>query len=96
MLDVTDVEYLDQFRLLLTFDNGERREIDIAKTVPFDGVFEPLRDLDFFRQVRVEPDVGTIVWPNGADLCPDVLHQRSRPARTATAAQKNSQGCRGT
>jgi hypothetical protein len=48
--------------------------VDIAKLVPFDGVFEPLNDPSFFRQVTVNPDVGTIVWPNGADLCPDTLY----------------------
>ena len=50
-----------------------------AALVPFDGVFEPLASLDYFRQVHVEPDIGTIVWPNGADLCPDVLYESSRP-----------------
>ncbi len=52
----------------------------MSKTRHFDRVFEPLRDLDSFRQVRVEPDIGTTTWPNGADLCPDVLYENSRPA----------------
>jgi len=37
---------------------------------------EPLRDLAVFRQVRVDPELRTIVWPNGFDLDPDVLHGR--------------------
>jgi hypothetical protein len=77
--DVVEVECTGDFRLLLTFEGGERREIDIAALVPWDGVFEPLKDPAFFRQVRVDPEVGTIVWPNGADACPDVLYERSRP-----------------
>lgn len=44
--------------------------------ISFDGVFEPLRDPAFFSQVRVDPEAGTIVWPNGADLDPLVLHSR--------------------
>lgn len=76
MPDVTKVECLGDQRLLLTFDNGVRRELDIATLVPFDGVFEPLPEDTYFRQVRVEPNVGTIVWPNGADICPDVLYDR--------------------
>jgi hypothetical protein len=79
-LDVTAVRYLDNYRLLLTFENGEQREIDISELVPFEGVFAPLGDASYFRQVRVERDVGTIVWPNGADFCPDVLYERSRLA----------------
>ncbi len=72
--DVIGVQVLGGYRLLLAFEGGENREVDISKLVPFDGVFEPLRDESFFRQVRVNPEVGTIVWPNGADLCPDVLY----------------------
>lgn len=44
--------------------------------MPFVGVFEPLRDPAFFAQVRVDPEAGTLVWPNGADLDPLVLHSR--------------------
>ena len=80
MKDVTAVEVLDGHRLLLTFEGGERREVDIASIVTFDGVFEPLREIDYFRRVRVEPDLGTITWPSGANLCPDVLYENSRPA----------------
>jgi hypothetical protein len=88
MKDVTAVEYLNGYRLLLTFEDGDQREVDVASVVPFHGVFEPLKDIGYFRQVRVEPDIGTIAWPNGADLCPDVLYEKSRPAsggRTAGA-----------
>jgi len=78
--DVIGVEYLGGYRLRLFFEGGERREVDIAELIPFDGVFEPLNDPSFFRQVTVNPDIGTIVWPNGADVCPDVLHERGKPA----------------
>ena len=83
MHDVTDVECLGGCRVLLTFDNGERRDVDISTLVPFDGVFEQLKDESYFRKVRVEPDVGTIVWPNGVDLCPDVLYEQSRSVAPA-------------
>jgi hypothetical protein len=49
---------------------------------------EPLRDLAFFRQVRVDPELRTIVWPNGFDLDPDVLHgRRSKDMPPATTQQ---------
>ncbi len=76
--DITSVEPIGDFRLRLAFEGGERREIDIASLVSFDGVFEPLNDPSFFRQVSVNSEIGTIVWPNGADLCPDVLYEQSR------------------
>jgi hypothetical protein len=38
---------------------------------------EPLQDVEYFATVAVDPDLGTVVWPNGADLAPDVLHQQA-------------------
>jgi hypothetical protein len=71
----------------LTFDqDGDTREIDIASLTDFKGVFEALKDPQYFRQVRIEPDVGTIVWPNGADFCPDVLFERSVPTPRQASA----------
>lgn len=83
--DVTAVRHLHGHRLLLTFEGGENREIDVSTLVPFEGVFEPFRDVHYFSQVRVEPDIGTVVWPNGADLCPDVLYERSKPLSRSAA-----------
>jgi hypothetical protein len=72
--DVVEVQVLDHYRIFLRFDDGKAGEIDLAPLIaPFEGVFAPLRDETYFRQVRVNADIGTITWPNGADLCPDVL-----------------------
>jgi len=84
-VDITAVEPIQGRTLLLTFANGERRVIDIAAHFKFFGVFEPLNDDAFFRGVRVNPDAGTIQWPNGADMCPDVLYNSSTAARTSAA-----------
>lgn len=84
MKDVIAVEVLGECRLRLTFEGDERRDVDISALVSFDGVFAALADHDYFRKVSVNPDVGTIVWPNGADLCPDVLYERSRPVDAVT------------
>ena len=75
IVDVTHVEVLMAYRLRLEFDDGSAGEVDISELVPFDGVFAALRDLEAFRQVRVDPELGTIVWPNGADIDPFVLHE---------------------
>ncbi len=64
--------------LILDFETGEYRVVDIR---PFleGSVFEPLKDPAYFRQVKVDPDARTVVWPNGADICPDVLYAKSVP-----------------
>ena len=79
MRDVISIQHLGGSRLILLFEGNELREIDIAEIVPFRGVFEPLRDSEYFKLVRVNREIGTIVWPNGADLCPDVLCEKSTP-----------------
>jgi len=71
---IRSVEPLAGFALRLGFDDGTVREIDLVAEL-WGPVFEPLRDdPQLFRQVRVDEELGTIVWPNGADLDPDVLH----------------------
>lgn len=74
--DVVAVHVVGPHRLRLRFDDGIEGEIDVAREISFDGVFEPLKDAAYFSQVRVDPDLGTIVWPNGADLDPLVLSTR--------------------
>lgn len=72
--DIIAVSPLSDYQLQLTFEDGVRGTIDIAHLIRFDGVFAPLRDPAFFQQVAISPDLGTIVWPNGADLDPVVLY----------------------
>ncbi len=72
--DVVSVEAKENYRLFLRFEDGAAGIVDVAELVEFSGVFAPLQDLAYFEQVRIEPDLGTIVWPNGADLDPVVLY----------------------
>lgn len=76
---VLDVEHLGQYRLRLTFSDGLVRELDFDGVLQ-GGVFEPLADPEFFGRVSVDENVGTIAWPNGVDLDPDVLHGDFDPA----------------
>lgn len=73
MVNVTFVEPLADHRLRLSFDDGSVREVDLSDEL-WGPMAEPLRDLEFFRAVRVDAQLGTVVWPNGFDLDPDVLH----------------------
>ncbi len=76
---VTNVEPLNDFRLRLTFTDGLVREVDLSGEL-WGPMAEPLQNPDCFRQVRVDPELGTVVWPNGFDLDPDVLHGDHEPA----------------
>ena len=77
MNDVVEVRHVRDYIVWLRFQDGPSGEVDIEPS--FRGpVFEPLRDLDLFKQVRVEPEIGTIVWPNSADVAPETLYDRVR------------------
>ncbi len=74
LVDVSSVRYVGDRRLVVRFEDGVEGEVNFDKHVDFTGVFESLRDPAAFAQVRVNPDTGTIEWPNGADFDPVVLH----------------------
>ena len=74
--DIVDVVPQGGYRLRLRFEDGVAGDVDVGELVHFTGVFAPLHEPAFFLQVRVNPDLGTICWPNGADLDPDVLYAR--------------------
>jgi hypothetical protein len=87
MVRITHVEPLEAFRLRLGFDDGSEREVDLADEL-WGAMAEPLRDPDYFHQVRVDPELGTIAWPNGFDMDPDVLHGDHEPTPPPPTTRK--------
>lgn len=75
LTDVIAVKALENYELELTFDDGTKGRVDIAKLVPFTGIFAALKDKDYFRTVFINKDTGTICWKNGADLSPVFLRK---------------------
>jgi len=65
------------FTLTLTFENGEKKKFDMTPYLGSSAWFEELRDWNYFSQAR--PDLGTVVWTNGQDLCPDTFYLDSVP-----------------
>ncbi|NJL22921.1 MAG: DUF2442 domain-containing protein [Leptolyngbyaceae cyanobacterium SM1_3_5] len=72
--DIVAVKPLDGYQLWLSFEDGIEGVVDISQSISFSGIFTPLQDLAYFAQVQIHPELGTIVWQNGADLDPDVLY----------------------
>jgi hypothetical protein len=73
LVHVTGVEVVGDHRLRLTFEDGGEGEVDLSGW-QWRGVFEPLADPTYFSRVELDEELGTIVWPNGADLAPETLH----------------------
>lgn len=72
---VNRVRWVGEYRLELGFTDGLTREVDLReRIVGRGGVFAPLNDVEFFKQVQLDAEAGTIVWPNDVDFCPDVLY----------------------
>jgi len=77
LVDVTSVEVIGDHRLRLTFEDGTVGDVDFSER-EWRGVLEPLRDPTYFARVAVDPESGTIAWPNGVDMAPGPLYAEAR------------------
>ena len=73
-ISIKDVNPLDNYLLLLTFENGEKRQFDMKPYLDL-GIFKELKDQRLFRTVKTNFD--SIEWDNEADFDPEVLYQNS-------------------
>ena len=70
---VMSFEPVRPFTLQVTFDDGSKQTIDFHPILTGE-IYSPLKDEKFFNQVEIDPEVHTLVWPNGADFDPETLH----------------------
>jgi Protein of unknown function (DUF2442) len=82
---IVDARHAGGFRVWLRFADGLTGEIDLTDQL-FGPVFEPLKNLDVFAQVRIDPETDTITWPNGADFSPTWLREQLLANQNNTAA----------
>lgn len=71
-LEVVKAEYIDGYRLRLSFNNGEVRIVDLEKSLKGE-IFLPLRNIDFFKRFKIR--FNTVEWENGADFAPEFLYE---------------------
>ncbi|HUJ11992.1 MAG TPA: DUF2442 domain-containing protein [Verrucomicrobiae bacterium] len=82
---MNSVEYVSGYKLRLGFEDGTVRLVDLAAEL--DGeIFEPLKDLRIFQTARLNSDLDTVVWSNGADMSPDFLYEIDQPVRPTRQA----------
>lgn len=74
-LAIIDVTPLENYHLLLTFENGEQRQFDMTPYLDL-GIFRELKDIRMFRTVKKSFD--TIAWDNEADIDPEMLYKESK------------------
>lgn len=88
ILRITNAKYVRSFVLNLTFSDGVRKQVDV-RPVLFGPVFQALLDPDYFARMTLDPECGTVVWPNGADFAPEALHDLQE-ARATTRQKKKA------
>jgi hypothetical protein len=74
-LAIKEVKPTDNYQLLLTFENGEKRQFDMKPYLEY-GIFQELKDLNLFNTVKLSFD--SIEWANEADFDPEILYQKSK------------------
>ena len=79
MIRVKSVQVIGAYNVRVLFTDGSEKTLDLSPYL-VGPMFEPLKDPTRFREVRVDPELETLVWPNGADICPDVLYHGRTPA----------------
>ena len=83
---VTEAKYSGDYKIWLRFSDGTEGEINLEKEL-WGEVFEPLKEKNVFSAFSVDPELNTIVWPNGADFAPEYLYQKLRPNYTLKPTQ---------
>ena len=72
---VTDAKYIKDYILYLRFSDGSDGEVDLEPEL--DGeIFQPLKDISYFKDFSFNQELHTVVWPNGADFAPEFLYEK--------------------
>jgi Protein of unknown function (DUF2442) len=75
----------DGYTVHVRFEDGINADVDLSYLADLGGVFAPLRDPAYFRQLRADREAGTIVWPNDADIAPETLYAHAQRGATTAA-----------
>ncbi len=78
--DVVSATYQGSYRIEITFDDGKRDIVDFTPYLKRGGVFKRFRDLTFFREFRVDAELGALTWGDEIDIAPETLYAEATGA----------------
>jgi|GEM_PF-710153 hypothetical protein len=96
LIRIKKVEYFGEYKLKILFSNGKLKIVNFENWISEGkGYFRSLKDIDFFKKVRLDDCKYSICWPNGADFCPDVLYEMGQelPKSRVLKRPKKDQKC---
>jgi len=76
LIYVTEAKYLHDYEVELKFNDGKKGVVNLENEL-YGTMFEPLKDKKVFASVKLDKDLDTIAWENGADLAPEFLYYES-------------------
>ncbi|WP_299073220.1 DUF2442 domain-containing protein [uncultured Paraglaciecola sp.] len=74
MLHIKSAKHISNYKIWVSFDDGTAGEVNLEKSL-IGPIFQPLKNINIFSKVSVDPELETIVWPNGADLAPEFVKE---------------------
>ncbi|MDG5813453.1 DUF2442 domain-containing protein [Chitinispirillales bacterium ANBcel5] len=75
--DLKDAHYVKDYMINLTFENGKSGIVDFAKFIDRGEIFSRLKDVDYFKNFSVDPELFILKWPDGLDIAPEVLYSEA-------------------
>jgi hypothetical protein len=75
--DITNAEYLNDYKIRIFFDNGKSGIINFNKYISRGGVFSKLRDIEYFKKFSVDPEVFVLKWGNEIDIAPEEIYSEA-------------------
>ena len=72
--DVVSARYRTAYKIEVVFDDGRSGIVDFSRYVERGGVFERFRDIEFFRNVKVDEELGVLTWEGAVDVAPETLY----------------------
>jgi len=85
-LHITKAEHVEDYVLHITFNNAESGTVDLQGEL-YGEMFAPLLDVEKFRDFRVDEEIDTVVWGNGADFAPEFFYEKMKERRLYVAEE---------